>query len=173
MVTIAQNENGVTPENQGLEENRGGARKIGPGTHFETCQERLSPFGGVLALIKFLDLFCFEAIFEKLYSRKPALGHYKMMLAMLMLLFIGFSRLWHFLYIQLDPMLCSSLGVEQLPHATTFWRYLDSLGINQAKPLLKIAAAVRERVWAHCGLSFKTIHIDIDTTVDVDVYGFE
>ena len=173
MVNIAQNELDVTVENQGLDENRLGARKIGPGTHFETCQERLSPFGGVLGLIKFLDLFRFEAIFERFYlppSRKPTLGHYKMVLAMLMLLFIGFSRLWHFLYVQLDSMLCAALGVEQLPHATTFWRYLDSLGINQAQPLLKISAAVRERVWAHCDLSFKTIHIDIDTTVET-VYG--
>jgi hypothetical protein len=120
-----------------------------------------------------LDLFRFEDIFEKLYlppSRKPKQGHYKMMLAILMLLFIGFNRLWHFLYVQLDPMLCSILGVEKLPHATTYWRYVNSLGINQAKPLLKIAAAMRERVWAHCVLPLKTIHVDIDTTVET-VYG--
>jgi hypothetical protein len=173
LVNIAENDIDVALENQGSNKNPAGARKIGPGTRFDTCQERLSPFGGLWGLIKFLDLFRFEAIFEKLYlppSRKPLLGHYKMMLAIIMLLFIGFARLWHFLYVQLDPMLCATLGVEQLPHATTFWRYLDSLGINQAQPLLKIAAAVRERVWAHCGLAFKTIHIDIDTTVET-VYG--
>lgn len=173
MVTIAKNSIHVTPENKGPCENPPRARKVGPNTKFDTCQERLSPFGGVLGLIKFLDLFGFEAIFEKLYlppSRKPALGHYKMVLAILMLLFIGFSRLWHFLYVQLDPMLCATLGIEKLPHVTTFWRYLGSLGINQAEPLLKIAAAVRERVWAHCGLAYKTIHIDIDTTVET-VYG--
>jgi hypothetical protein len=115
----------------------------------------------------------FFCCFEKLYlppSRKPALGHYKMVIGILMLLFIGFSRIWHFLYIQLDPMLCSILAVDKLLHSTTFWRYLNSLGLNQAKPLLKIAAAMRERVWAHCGLAFKTIHIDIDTTVET-VYG--
>ena len=173
MVNIAENKIDVTPENQGSGENPPRARKIGPNTRYETCPERLSPFGGVLGLIKFLDLFRFEAIFEKLYlppSRKPVLGHYKMVLGILMLLFIGFSRLWHFLYVQLDPMLCATLGVDKLPHVTTFWRYLDSLGINQAKPLLKIAAAIRERIWAHCGLALETIHIDIDTTVET-VYG--
>lgn len=118
-------------------------------------------------------MFHFEEIFEKFYlapSRKPALGHYKMVLCILMLLFIGFSRLWHFLYVQLDPMLCAAFGVDKLPHATTLWRYLNSLGINQARPLLKIQAAVRERVWAHCKLLHETIHIDIDTTVET-VYG--
>jgi hypothetical protein len=173
LVNIAENGSCVTLENQGSEEKPARARKIGPDTRFDTCQERLSPFGGVLGLVKFLDLFEFEAIFEKLYlppTRKPLLGHYKMVLAIIMLLFIGFSRLWHFLYVQLDPMLCATLGVDKLPHATTFWRYLNSLGINQAVPLLKIAAAVRERVWAHCGQAFKTIHIDIDTTVET-VYG--
>ena len=93
-----------------------------------------------------------------------------MVLCILMLLFIGFSRLWHFLYVQLDPMLCAAFGVDKLPHATTLWRYLNSLGINQAQPLLKIQAAVRERVWAHCKLMHETIHIDIDTTVET-VYG--
>jgi hypothetical protein len=29
---------------------------------------------------------------------------------------------------------------------------------------------MRERVWAHCGLALKVIHIDIDTTVET-VYG--
>ena len=67
-------------------------------------------------------------------------------------------------------MLCAMIGVDKLPHATTFWRYVDSLGINQAEPLLKIAASMRERVWAHCGLKFPRIHIDIDTTVET-VYG--
>jgi len=162
-----------SPENQGLDDNPSKAIKIGPNTKFDTCQERLSPFGGLLGLLKFLDLFHFQEIFENVYlppSRKPKLGHYKMVLAILILLYIGFSRLWHFLYVQLDPMLCATLGVKKLPHVTTFWRYLDSLGINQAMPLLKIAAALRERIWAHCGLEFKIIHIDIDTTVET-VYG--
>jgi hypothetical protein len=173
LVTIAKNRTPVTLEKQGPKKKRPRAKKIGPDTHYEVCKERLSPFGGVLGLIKFLDLFRFEEIFTRFYlapSRKPALGHYKMVLCILMLLFIGFSRLWHFLYVQLDPMLCAAFGVDKLPHATTLWRYLNSLGINQAQPLLKIAAAIRERVWAHCDLLLETIHIDIDTTVET-VYG--
>lgn len=173
MVTIAENETDVILETTGSGENPPRARKIGPNTRYETCPERLTTFGGGLGFIKFLDLFQFEAIFDKFYlppARKPVLGHYKMVLAILMLLIIGFTRLWHFLYVRLDPMLCAMIGVDKLPHATTFWRYVDSLGINQAEPLLKIAASMRERVWAHCGLKFPKIHIDIDTTVET-VYG--
>ena len=75
------------------------ARKINASTVYETCSEQLSPFGGLLGLIKFLDLIKFEEVFEHLYikpSRKPKLGNYRMVIGLLMLLFIGFSRLWHF-----------------------------------------------------------------------------
>ena len=80
MVTIAEKESDVTLENQGSDGNPPKARKIGPDTRYETCSERLSPFGGLLGLIKFLSLFRFEAIFEEFYlppARKPALGHYR------------------------------------------------------------------------------------------------
>ena len=41
---------------KGRKTNRTKARKINASTPFETCSEQLSPFGGLLALIKFLDL---------------------------------------------------------------------------------------------------------------------
>ncbi len=44
-------------------------RKITASTVYETCRERLSPFGGLLALIKFLDLMGFEEIFEQTIGR--------------------------------------------------------------------------------------------------------
>jgi len=87
-----------------------------------------------------------------------------------MLLFIGFNRIWHFIYIQLDSMLCSIFNVVKLPYVTTYWRYVDSLGINQGKSLLKVISALRERVWQLCGIIYETIHIDIDTTVET-IYG--
>jgi Transposase DDE domain group 1 len=133
----------------------------------------LSPFGGLLALIKFLDLVNFHKIFNFAYqptSRKPKLGHYSMMVGILMLLFIGFNRIWHFVYIRLDAMLCGFFNVTRLPAASTFWRYVDNLGINQAKSLLKVMSILRERVWQLCGFQFYQIRINIDTTVKT-VYG--
>lgn len=98
-------------------------RKITASTVYGTCTERLSPFGGLLALIKFLDLMDFEKVFRNTYrapTRKPKLGHYSMVVGVLMLLFIGFNRLWHFVYIRLDAMVCAIFGRECLPDASTY-----------------------------------------------------
>jgi hypothetical protein len=147
---------------------RARARRINASTEFETCREQLSPFGGLLALIKFFDLVGFREIFHFAYQppcRQPKLGHYSMMAGILMLLFIGFNRIWHFVYVRLDVMLCGFFRVSRLPAASTYWRYLDSLGINQATSVLKLADMLRERVWQLCGLQYGRIRINIDTTV--------
>src|SRR6056300_1516968 len=126
------------------------ARNINASTVYETCTEQLSPFGGVLALIKFFDLVRFEEIFNSTYlapRRDPKLGHHLMVVGILMLLFIGFNRLWHFTYIRLDAMLCGFFRLTKLPVASTFWRYVDSLGINQSNAFLNIISMLRERVW--------------------------
>ena len=149
------------------------ARKIDASTQFDTCTERLSPFGGLLALIKFFDLVHFREIFHSTYQepcREPKLGHYFMMAGILMLLFIGFNRIWHFVYLRLDAMLCGFFRLSRLPAASTFWRYVDSLGINQAKSLLKLMRILRERVWQLCDIRLCQIRVNIDTTVET-VYG--
>jgi hypothetical protein len=153
--------------------NRARARKINASTEFETCSEQLSPFGGLLALIKFFDLVGFKETFHFAYhapSREPKLGHYYMVVGILMLLFIGFNRIWHFVYVRIDPMLCGFFKLTRLPAASTFWRYVDSLGINQAHSILKLNGILRERVWQLCGLQYHRVRVNIDTTVKT-VYG--
>jgi len=158
-----QGENGCAKE----------ASKIGPSTAYDYCRERLSPFGGLLGLVKFLDLVKFREIFEGFYKspeRMPEMGHYHMVYGLLLLLFIGFTRVWHFLYIQFDAVVCGIFNRVKLPYVTTYWRYVDSLGINQGMSLLMVMSALRERVWQLCGLSYQRIHINIDTTVET-IYG--
>jgi hypothetical protein len=158
---------------KGFCKNRTRARKINASTAYETCTEQLSPFGGLLALIKFFDLVNFHKIFDSAYqptSREPKLGHYSMMVGIVMLLFIGFNRIWHFVYIRLDAVLCGFFKLTRLPAASTFWRYVDNLGINQAKSLLNVMSILRERVWQLCDFQFYQIRINIDTTVKT-VYG--
>jgi hypothetical protein len=124
-------------------------------------------------MIKFFDLIGFKEIFHAAYReppRKPKLGHYSMVVGLLMLLFIGFNRIWHFTYIRLDAILCGFFRLPKLPVASTFWRYIDSMGINQAQSLLKLMSILRERVWQQLGFSFDRICIDIDTTVET-LYG--
>jgi hypothetical protein len=158
---------------KGFEEKAARARRISASTVFETCSEQISPFGGLLGLIKFLDLIKFKEIFDRLYiapRRKVKLGNYRMILGIIILLFIGFNRLWHFTYIRLDAIICGFFQLTQLPAASTFWRYVDSLGINQANSFLKIMSVFRERVWQLCALTLETIHLSADTTVET-LYG--
>jgi len=173
MVKRRKNNNRKNHSRKGFCQKRAKARKINASTAYETCTEQLSPFGGLLALIKFIDLVNFHKIFDSAYqkpSRNPKRGHYLMMVGILMLLFIGFNRIWHFVYVRIDAMLCGFFSVTRLPAASTFWRYVDSLGINQAKSLLKVMSILRERVWQLCGFTFYRIRVDIDTTVKT-VYG--
>jgi hypothetical protein len=124
-------------------------------------------------VVKFLEVVQFQDIFETLYtkpSRYPAQGHYFMVKGILMLLFIGFNRLWHFFYIRFDPLICGIFNVVCLPVASTYWRYLDSMGINQATSLVNLIAGLRRRMWEVCGLAYTKVHISIDTTVET-VYG--
>ena len=103
---------------KGLRKISADARKINASTEFGTCTEQLSPFGGLLATIKFLDLLKFEEIFNNTYQsprREPKLGHYLMVVGIVMLLFIGFNRIWHFTYVRLDAMLCGFFRLERLP----------------------------------------------------------
>ena len=80
---------------QGASRRSAGARpvRITAETPYGECSERLTAFGGLLALVKFLDLLGFEAAFAQHYvapQRAPKLGHYRMVLGVLLLLFIGF-----------------------------------------------------------------------------------
>lgn len=105
---------------------------IVPSTPYGVCGERLSAFGGLLALVKFLDLTKFKEVFDALYvspKREVKLGCYRMILGLLSLLFVGFQRIGHFKYIREDSMLCGILKVTLLPVVSTFWRYLRSLTI--------------------------------------------
>jgi hypothetical protein len=151
------------------------ASKISASTAYDTCREQLSPFGGLLALIKFLDLLKFDRLFHELYRpprRRPVMGDYGMLAGVLMLLFIGFNRLWHFTYVRLDSLLCGFFHLNRLPVASTYWRYVDSLGINQANSIVNLMAALRQRFWRLCGLRFHKLHINLDTTVET-LYGHQ
>jgi DDE family transposase len=142
-------------------------------TPYGECSERLTAFGGLLALVKFLDLIGFEQAFAAHYvhpKRAPRLGGYRMLLGLLLLLFIGFQRLGHFAYVRADPMVCGVLRVAVLPAVSTFWRYLQALTIVQSAALLRLGAALRATVWGLCEYRPTRVAVNIDTTVST-VYG--
>ena len=67
MVKQRKNNTKKKRNGKGFKENRAKARKINASTEFETCTEQLSPFGGLLPLIKFLDLVGFKQKFTSTY----------------------------------------------------------------------------------------------------------
>ena len=146
MVKVRRENTHKTAEKQGFQQQRPKAAKIRAETKYLLANTQMTAFGGLLALVKFLDLVNFKELFENHYcspSRKPELGCYRMMLGFLMLLFIGFARIGHFGFIRQDPMVCGILGVNILPAISTFWRYLTSLCLNQSRALLVIGAQMR------------------------------
>jgi len=147
--------------------------KIGPNTPHDVCTERMTAFGGLLGLVKFLDLINFKDVFDDSYvspKRKTKLGCYRMVLGLLMMLFVGFQRIGHIKYLREDSMIVGILKVTRLPAVSTFWRYLQSLKIIQSQALLRIMAVLRQRVWKLAGYQPKRVSINIDTTV-ATVYG--
>lgn len=163
------------PGKQGARKSSAGTRpvRITAETPYGECSERLTAFGGLLALVKFLDLLGFEQAFAAHYvapQRTPTLGHYRMVLGVLVLLFIGFQRLGHFAYVRADAMVCGVLRVAVLPVVTTFWRYLRVLTIVQSAALLRLNGALRTQVWALCAYRPRRVTVNIDTTVST-VYG--
>lgn len=160
-------------KDKGKNSSSGKPAKINASTPYELTNDRLSAFGGAFGLVKFFQVIEFEQIFKYSFTspgREPHKGCYSMVYGIVLLLFIGFSRLGHFFYIQTDPLLCGIFGVDKLASHTTYWRFLNSLGINQSQSLQLIVTKVRERVWKLCQFNFKKIHIDIDTTVET-IYG--
>ena len=98
-------------ENQGKAECPAQASKVGHSTVYSYCSERLSPCGGLLGLVDVetgfkpvcTQLIRFKEIFEGLYN-PPAMGHHSMVYGFIMLLFIGFNRVWHLCEIEYETI---------------------------------------------------------------------
>ncbi len=69
MVKQQKKSNSKKRNSKGFKRNRAEARKINASMVYETCTEQLSPFGGLLALIKFFDLINFKEIFDSAYQK--------------------------------------------------------------------------------------------------------
>ena len=117
---MVKRQNKTTTQNthsKGIHSSLPEAREMKASTAYGVCQKQLSTFGGILCLIEFLDLIQFETVLEHFYqkpSRELKFGHYRMIVGILMLLFIGLNRLWHFTYIRLDTMICGFFKLNRL-----------------------------------------------------------
>lgn len=152
-------------------------RKITGATPYGYVEEHLTPFGGILPLEKLYDALEVENAFAEHFvtpARTPKIGHWRIVKGIINSQFMGRQRLYHLNYVQDDPMFKGVLQLDKLPAVSTFWRCLNSYGINQDRSLLKFQAVVRERAWRSLDYDqvYHHIHIDIDTTVKT-VYGYK
>jgi Transposase DDE domain group 1 len=144
------------------------ANKIGAGTPYDFEGKNLTAYGGLLPVATMLEKLGFQQVVEETLRVKRvtrALSRYQFLLAMVLALYVGFSRLHHLRFLQREPMLVGILKVLHLPPQCTFWRFLASLHQEIAWQLLEVQRRMRQRVWEAAHVRLKSVTLDTDTTV--------
>jgi hypothetical protein len=162
-----------TPAKQGPEAVIPKPIKIGASTPYDFQGSNMTPYGGLLPVATMLEKLQFQQLIEQHVTIKrltTSMPGVRFLVAMILALYVGFSRLHHLQFLEREPMLTGILEVSQLPVQSTFWRFLASLHLVVARQLLEVSRRMRQRVWdaAHVGL--KEVTLDTDTTVQT-VYG--
>jgi hypothetical protein len=91
-------------------------------------------------------------------------------MAMILALYVCWSRLNHLQFLQREPMLTGILGVEQSPVRSTFGDSWDRFTWWCRGKLLEVTRCLRQRVWEAAHVAFEEVTLDTDTTVQT-VYG--
>ena len=173
MVTDRQKNSGKTPEKQGAEHSVSEPNKINGSTPYDFDGRNLTPYGGLLPVITMLEKLGFESLVTETLTSKRiprVMDLYGFVLAIVLGLYIGFSRLNQLRFIARDPILTGILRVGRLPVQSTFWRFVNGLHRNVARQLLTVMRTMRERVWAAANVKLETVTLDTDTTVHT-LYG--
>src|SRR5437879_2290598 len=115
-----------------------------------------------------LEKLGFQQLLEETLTVKRvtrAMSMYQFVLAMVLAVYVGFSRLHHLRFLQREPMLTGILKVLRLPPQCTFWRFLASLHLGIGRQLLEVQRRMRERVWEAAHVQLAAVTLDTDTTV--------
>jgi hypothetical protein len=158
---------------QGAKQDVPDPNKIGASTPFDFSGRNLTPYGGLLPVATMLEKLGFQKLLVDMLTvhRIPrAMTIYQFLLAMILGLYLGFSRLNHLRFVAQDAMLTGILQVCELPPQCTFWRFLASLYLPVARQLLQVQRVMRERVWEAANVRLHSVTLDTDTTVHT-LYG--
>jgi hypothetical protein len=142
--------------------------KIGASTPYDFEAKNLTAYGGLLAVATMLEKLGFQQLVEETLTVKRitrALPMYQFVLAIVLAVYVGFSRLHHLRFLEREPMLTGILKTLRLPPQCTFWRFLASLHLGIARQLLEVQRRMRERVWEAAHVRLATVTLDTDTTV--------
>ncbi len=149
-----------TTVRQGAEAARAEPLKIGAATPFDFSARNLTAYGGLLPVATMLEKLGFQQLVEETLSIKRltrVMPVYQFVLAMVLALYVGFSRLHHLRFLEREPMLTGILKVLRLPPQCTFWRFLASLHLSVAGQILRMQQILRQRVWEAAHVELKTI----------------
>jgi hypothetical protein len=153
---------------QGLEGDIAEPNRIGASTPYDFEGRNLTAYGGLLPVATMLEKLGFQQLIEGTLTVKRvtrAMSMYQFVLAMVLAVYVGFSRLHHLRFLKSEPMLTGILKVMRLPPQCTFWRFLASLHQGIARQLLEVQRRMRERVWQAAHVQLAAVTLDTDTTV--------
>ncbi len=168
MVKNRKEHNDKAPTRQGADAVTPAPNKLGASTPYDFQAKNLTAYGGLLPVATMLEKLGFQQLVEQTLTvaRIPrAMSIYQFVLAIVLAIYIGFSRLSHLRFLEREPMLVGILKVLRLPPQCTFWRFLASLRIHISGQILKVQRQMRARVWAAAHIRLNAITLDTDTTV--------
>ena len=158
-----------TPAGQEVEAVVAEPLKIGASTPYNFAARNLTAYGGLLPVATMLEKLGFQQLVEETLTigrQTRAMPVYRFVLGMVLVLYVGFSRLNHLRFVEREPMLTGILKVLRVPPQCTFWRFLASLHLSVASQILRVQQVLRQRVWQAAHVDLKTITLDTDTTVN-------
>jgi Transposase DDE domain group 1 len=173
MVTNRIQHSGKEPVKQGAGAMAPEPNKIGASTPFDFSGKNLTPYGGLLPVATMLEKLGFQGLMEETVMVKrltTAMSGYQFLLAMVLGLYIGFSRLNQLRFVARDPILTGVLKIVKLPPQCTLWRFLAALHGSVAQQILSVQGQMRRHVWEAANVRLKTATLDTDTTVHT-LYG--
>ena len=156
------------PAKQGPEAVIAEPNRIGASTPYDFEAKNLTAYGGLLPVATMLEKLRFQQLLEETLTVKRATRSMAMcqfVLAIVLAIYVGFSRLHHLRFLAREPMLTGILKVLRLPPQCTFWRFVASLHLGVARQLLEVQRRMRERVWEAAHVQLATVTLDTDTTV--------
>jgi len=173
MVTNKKEDTPKKPAKQGADEITPKPMKIGASTPYDFQGSNMTAYGGLLPVATMLEKLQFQQLIEQHVTIKrptTSMPGCRFVLAMILALYVGFSRLNHLQFLQREPMLTGILEVAELPVQSTFWRFLAALHLGVARQLLDVERQMRQRVWEAAHVGLQEVTLDTDTTVQT-VYG--
>jgi hypothetical protein len=173
MVMNRRQHNAENRAKQASNESRSNLNKITASTPYDFEAKNLTPYGGFLPVATMLEKIGFEKCIAETVTvgrETKVMSTYQFLLAIVIGIYVGFSRLNQLRFIARDPLFAGILNICQLPPQCTLWRFLNSLHSGIARQIMSIQRRLREAVWAAGNVTLTAVTIDTDTTVHT-LYG--